>query len=319
MKRKILITGASGFAGGHLAKYLLSLGTYDIYGTYRSESSLAASPVKNLIKFIRADLQKKEEIMKLLSDVKPDGIFHLAAQAAIGLSIQDPLGTMHDNIDGELLLFEALRELQMANVRTVAVLSADVYGYVLPGELPIKETTPFRPGNPYAVSKITCDYLAYQYWRSYKMPIIRARPFTHIGSGQKTGFVASDFARQIARIEKGQQDAVIKVGNLDAKRDFTDVRDIVRAYENLLDKGKPGGVYNIGSGISHKVSEILEYFLSHAKLPIAKEVDPDKIRPSDIPDFRADYSRLNSLTGWEPKIPFETSLQDVLDYWRSIV
>jgi GDP-4-dehydro-6-deoxy-D-mannose reductase len=317
--KKVLITGASGFVGGYLAEHLLTLNKYDIYGTYRSEASKEASSVKDTITFLQVDLQDKEQLKKVLSEVKPDGIFHLAAQAAIGESIKNPLQTLHNNIDSELLLFESLRELQMIQTKVLIVLSADVYGYVQPEDLPIDEDTPFRPGNPYAVSKVACDFLAYQYGRSYKMPIVRVRPFTHIGPGQKTGFVTSDFAKQIAEIEKGSQEPIIRVGNLDAKRDFTDVRDVVRAYALLMEKGESGEVYNIGSGVSHKVEEILQYFMENAKVKITKETDPNKLRPSDIPDFVADYSKLQKLTGWKPEVPFEKSLKDILEYWRKTV
>jgi|SRR5579885_74641 len=317
--KRVLITGASGFVGGYLAQHLLQLGGYEIYGTYRNESSKDASAVKDKITFLQADLQDKEQLKKVLSDIKPEGIFHLAAQAAIGESIKNPLQTLHNNIDAELLLFEVLRDLQMTQTKVLIVLSADVYGYVQPEDLPIDENTPFRPGNPYAVSKVACDFLAYQYWRSYKLPIVRVRPFTHIGPGQKTGFVTSDFAKQIAEIEKGKQEPIIRVGNLDAKRDFTDVRDIVRAYALLMEKGETGDVYNIGSGVSHKIEEVLMYFVDHAKVKVSKETDPNKLRPSDIPDFVADYSKLNKLTGWKPEIPFATSLQEILEYWRKTV
>lgn len=318
--KKVLITGATGFVGTHLIKYLFSNTESQIYGTYRSEESKNASPLQDKINFVRVDLQNYEQIKKVLADVQPEGIYHLAAQAEISESIKHPLATFHTNIDSQLLLFEALRELQMVNTRVLAVLSADVYGYVLPEELPITEDVSFRPANPYGVSKVACDVLAYQYWKSYTLPIVRVRPFTHIGPGQRTGFVTSDFAKQIAEIEKGKlPQAVIKVGNLDAKRDFTDVRDIVRAYVKLIEFGEAGEVYNVGSGVSHRIDDILSFFLTRANRPITKETDPEKLRPSDIPDFVADYSKLNRLTGWKPEIPFETSLQDILDYWRSVV
>lgn len=314
--KKILITGATGFAGGYLISHLLSLGGYEIYGTYRNEQSLEKFLLKDKIKLVKADLSDREQAKKVLLEVRPDAIFHLAAQAAIQESIKNPLETLHNNIDSELFLFEGLRELQMTNTKVMIVLSADVYGYVLPQDLPIDENVPFRPGNPYAVSKIACDYLAYQYWRSYKLPIVRLRPFTQIGPGQKTGFVTSDFAKQIAEIEKNKQEPVMKVGNLEAKRDFTDVRDMVRAYATLLEKGEPGEVYNIGSGKSHKIKEILDFFLSKSKVAIKSETDPDKLRPSDTPDFVADSSKMQKLTGWKTEISFEKSLEDILNYWR---
>ncbi len=317
--KKILITGATGFVGEYLAEYLISLYTYEIYGTYRSESAKNVSSINGKINFVQVDLTDRDQVKKALVKIQPDGIFHLAAQAVIGESIARPLETLHTNIDGELLLFETLRELQMTNTRVMSVLSADVYGYVKPSDLPIDEDTPFRPGNPYAVSKVACDALAYQYFRSYKLPIIRVRPFTHIGSRQKPGFVTVDFAKQIAEIEKGQQASIMKVGNLDAKRDFTDVRDVVRAYALLMEKGEPGEVYNIGSGVSHEIKEVLDFFIAHANVQITSETDPARLRPSDIPDFVCDATKLYNLTGWKPEISFETSLQDILDYWRTQV
>ncbi len=315
--KKVLITGASGFVGTYLAQHLLTLGDCEIYGTYHSEDSKNNSPVKDKIKFVQLDLTNRENLKQVLEDIKPDQIYHLAAQAAIGESIKNPLETLHNNIDSELFLFESLKELGLTETKTLIVLSADVYGYVKPEDLPIDEETPFRPGNPYAVSKVACDALAYQYGKSYKMPIIRVRPFTHIGPGQKTGFVTSDFAKQIAEIEKGLQEPIIKVGNLDPKRDFIDVRDVVKAYVLLMEKGEIGEVYNIGSGVSHQIKEILDFFISHAKMTIKVETDPTRIRPSDIPDLICDASKLKNLTGWSPEIPFEKSLGEILEWWRN--
>ena len=316
---KVLITGATGFVGKYLIKHLLSLKKYEIYATYRKEHSLENFESKEKINFVKVDLLDKDQIKNVLKEAKPDIIVHLAAQAAILESIKNPLETLHNNIDSQLFLFESLKELEMFDVRLLVVLSADVYGYVSHEDLPINEETPFRPGSPYAVSKAACDLLAYQYFRSSKLKIIRVRPFTHIGPGQKLGFVTSDFAKQIAEIEKEQIDPVIKVGNLDAKRDFTDVRDVVRAYALLIENGETGEVYNIGSGKSHKISEVLEYFLKHAKVKIKSETDPNKLRPSDIPDFVADFTKLKKLTNWEPEIPFEKSLEEILEFWRNEV
>ncbi len=316
--KETLVTGATGFVGGYLVQELLKDGNYSVHGTYRSEESKASSPVGNMINLHKADLLQPADVEKVLEATRPEFIFHLAAQAAIAESFRDPAGTLHNNIDGLLVLFESLLKLQMLNTKVLVVLSADVYGYVRPEELPIKEDTLFRPGNPYAVSKAACDLLAFQYWRAKKLPIIRVRPFTHIGPGQKTGFVTSDFAKQVAEIEKGKQEPTISVGNLDARRDFTDVRDMVRAYVLLMERGIPGEVYNVGSGLSHRIEEVLKYFLDHSTKRIEAITDPAKLRPSDIPDFVADSSKVQTLTNWRPEIPFEQSLHDILEYWRSI-
>ncbi|MGH7203397.1 MAG: GDP-mannose 4,6-dehydratase, partial [Candidatus Levyibacteriota bacterium] len=184
---------------------------------------------------------------------------------------------------------------------------------------PVDENTPHRPANPYAVSKIAQDYLGFQYNLSYKLPIIRVRPFNHVGPGQAPTFVVSDFAKQIAEIEKGNREPVMRVGNLDAKRDFTDVRDMVRLYSLLIEKGEPGEVYNAGNGVSHSVQEVLDLLQSFSKMKITVQHDPAKMRPSDVPDIMCDRTKVTKATGWKPQISFETTIKDTLDYWRGIV
>jgi len=317
--KKVLITGASGFVGGYLAEHLLSLGDYDIYGTYHSESSKDSSPVKDKIHFLQLNLMDKEATKTLIERLQPDEVYHLAAASSVGASFKDPISTFHSNIDSELSLFESLKEAQLFDTKVLLVSSAEVYGYVTPEDLPVDESTPLRPASPYSVSKIAQDFLGFQYNLSYKLPIIRVRPFNHVGPRQATGFVVSDFAKQIAEIEKGILQPVIKVGNLEAKRDFTDVRDMVRAYPLLLEKGKSGEVYNIGSGTSHKIQEILDILIGNSSMEITVEVDPHKLRPSDVAEIVADSQKMKQITGWTPEIPFEKTIKDTLDYWRNIV
>jgi GDP-4-dehydro-6-deoxy-D-mannose reductase len=317
--KKILITGASGFVGGHLAQQLLTQPDVEVIGTYNSEEKLQTSPVKEKIKFSKVNFMDKEQTKNLLADTRPDIIFHLAAAASVGASFKDPYNTFHTNIDSELNLFEGLRALEMQQTRVLITSSAEVYGYVTPQDLPVDEQTPLRPANPYSVSKIAQDYLAFQYHLSYKINVIRVRPFNHIGPRQGLGFVTSDFAKQIAEIEKGTREPVIKVGNLEAKRDFTDVRDMVKSYPLIVEKGIPGEVYNVGAGTSHKIQEILDTFIQAAKVKITVETDPTKLRPSDVPEIVADNTKVSQLTGWKPEIPFEQTLKDILDYWRSVV
>jgi GDP-4-dehydro-6-deoxy-D-mannose reductase len=320
MVKKILITGATGFVGIHLLNELINSQNVDLYGTYHSESSLEnINAGKDKVKLTKLDLQDSESVNNLIQKVKPDTVYHLAASTSAAASFKSPMDTILNNIASEINLLEAVKNNELIATKILIVSSAEVYGDVEKEYLPINEDTPLNPINPYAVSKAAGDLLAYQYYKSAKLPIVRVRPFTHIGPGQKTGFVTSDFAKQIAEIEKGQIDPVIKVGNLEAKRDFTDVRDVVKAYALLIDKGKDGEVYNVGSGKSHKISEVLEFFLSRARVKIKFETDPKKLRPSDIPDFIADFTKLNQLTGWKPEIPFEKSLEDILDYWRKQV
>lgn len=317
--KKILITGSSGFVGTYLAQHLLELGQSEIHGTYLSDDSLLKSPVKDKITFHKVDLQNKEQTESLIQSVMPDEVYHLAAMASVPVSFKDPIGTFHSNIDAELNLFESLRKAELLQTKVLVVGSAEEYGYVTAEDLPVDELTPLRPSSPYAVSKIAQDYLGLQYNISYKMPIFRVRPFNHVGPGQGAGFVVADFAKQIAEIEKGKIEPVIKVGNMDAKRDFTDVRDMVKVYPLILEKGTAGDVYNAGSGMSHKIQEIMDVLLSLTTAKITIEKDPSKLRPSDIPEIVADSTKLMQATGWKPTISFEQTLKDTLDYWREIV
>ncbi len=316
--RKVLITGASGFVGGWLAKHLVSLGNSEIYGTFLTEESKEKSVVKNDITFFQADLNRKEVVGNLIEQVRPDEIYHLAAMASVGSSFKDPIGVFHNNIDSEIFLLEALKDAKLLDTRVLIVGSAEEYGSVRKEELPIDESTQLRPSSPYAVSKMAQDYLGLQYSISYKIPIIRVRPFNHIGPGQGLGFVVADFAHQIADIEKGRQDSVISVGNLEARRDFTDVRDMVKAYGLILEKGIIGEVYNIGSGTSTKISDILDTLIGMASLAIERKIDPTKIRPSDVPEIICNNTKIKNLTNWHPTISLETTLKDTLDYWRNL-
>lgn len=316
--KKILITGASGFVGGYLAEHLLSQNTSDITGTYFTKESLEISPVKGKIEFLQVNLQNRSEVYTLLEKTKPDWIFHLAAAASVASSFKDPIGTFHANIDSQLNLLESLRELNLLQTKVLIVGSAEEYGYVQATEIPINENTPLRPANPYSVSKVAQDFLALQYYLSYKLPLVRVRPFNHVGPRQGLGYVLSDFAKQIADIEQGKQKPVITVGNLEAKRDFTDVRDMVKAYPLLLEKGISGDVYNIGSGISHKIQEILDLLISFSTVKITTEVNPAKLRPSDVPEIVSDNTKVMEVTKWQPEIPFEKTIKDTLDYWRNI-
>lgn len=316
--KKVLITGASGFVGGYLAELLLSLGEYEIYGTYTSPESLERSPIKDKIHFVQVDLQKKEQIFAALEQSTPEHIYHLVGQANAAMSITDPRDTFRINVDSQINLFEILREKKMTP-RVLVAGSGEEYGHVQGDELPIVETTPLRPANPYAVSKITQDFLGFQYHLAYNIPVIRTRPFNHIGPRQKEGFVTADFAKQIALIEKGKQEPLIRVGNLEAKRDFTDVRDTVRAYQLLLEKGEAGEVYNIGSGTAYKIRDVLDMMIALSSVPIKEEVDQTKLRPSDVPEIRADHAKLTSITDWKPEVAFEQTIKDILEYWRGQV
>lgn len=318
---KILITGVSGFAGSHLAEYLVGMGSYKISGTYLSSSSVAnlAPHVRKKILLFRLDLQEKDAVLDIVRKVMPGSIIHLAAMPAVGASYERPLETIMNNVAAELSVLEAVRVLALKDCRVLIVSSADVYGKVSAKDIPIDEETPFNPTNTYAVSKIAQDFLALQYCNSYGLSIVRARPFNHIGPRQATGFVVADFAKKIAEIEKGKSQPTMFVGDLSTRRDFTDVRDIIRAYVMLLEKGKTGEVYNIGSGISYKISEILDMLLSLSKVKIAVEVDKTLLRGQDAPDRKCDNRKIAKLIGWKPKIPMKQMLEETLEYWRAIV
>jgi GDP-4-dehydro-6-deoxy-D-mannose reductase len=225
---------------------------------------------------------------------------------------------MHINIIGTVNLFEALRQLDL-DCRVQVAGSSEEYGLQFEHELPIKETNPLRPLSPYAVSKVAQDLLGWQYHRSYGMFIVRTRAFNHSGPRRGEVFVDSGFAWQIARIEAGLQEPVIYVGNLEAKRDFTDVRDIVQAYWLALEKGEPGEVYNIATGKAWSVQEVLNMLLGMTKVQVEIRQDPARMRPSDVPVLIGDSTKFRQRTGWQPKIPYEQTLRDMLDYWRSRV
>jgi GDP-4-dehydro-6-deoxy-D-mannose reductase len=317
--KRILITGASGFAGGYLAKSLLSLSSdFVVYGTYLSDSGLKHSLVKDSIRFIKADLRREEAVKQVIEEVLPDTIFHLAASASPGGSLKDPVAAMHNNIDTQIHVLEAVRHMRVP-ARVMITSSALIYGKVEPSELPIDEQTNLNPVNPYAVSKIAQDYLGLQYYLGYGIQVLRVRPFNHIGPRQTEGYVVSDFAKQIAEIEKGKKEPVIRVGNLSVKRDLTDVRDMVLAYIGIMQKGEPGQAYNIGSGQSVRIEDVLHLLLSIASVKIEIVEDQEKIRKGDAPEIICDRRKISSLTGWKPEIPLLTTLTDTLDYWRSIV
>jgi GDP-4-dehydro-6-deoxy-D-mannose reductase len=317
---RVLITGITGFAGSHLADYILQNHPgVEVHGLVRWRSRLEnILHLKNKIKLNEADLKDIVSLKKCLEEVKPDHIFHLAAQSFVPTSWRCPAETFTINAVGQINLFEAVLSLKMTPKIHVAG-SSEEYGLALPDEMPMKETSPLRPLSPYAVSKVAQDFLAYQYFKSYGLKTVRTRGFNHTGPRRGEVFICSSFAKQIAEIEKKKRESVISVGNLEAKRDFTDVRDTVRAYWLSLEKGKEGEVYNIGSGKSFSMKEVLDMLLSMASINIKVEVDPERLRPSDVPILISDCTKFTQLTGWKPKIPFQQSLQDLLDYWRERV
>ncbi|HRN95988.1 MAG TPA: GDP-mannose 4,6-dehydratase [Candidatus Levybacteria bacterium] len=318
--KKILITGVTGFAGSFLAEHLLSLHNeeQEIHGTYLSDSSLEnVNSIKDQLSLVKIDLTDSASVDSLIESVKPHEVYHLAALPSPADSYEDPSKYIHNNVDVQLHLLEAIKKYS-SDTRIVIISSGEIYGQVDPDQLPLDENTPFRPTSPYSVSKATQDLLALQYYISYKLPIIRVRPFNHIGPRQSPAFVVASFAKQIAEIEKQDHESVIKVGNLSARRDFTDVRDTVRAYQIAMEKGIVGEVYNIGSGESVPIQKIVDTLITMSDKDLKIEVDQSRLRPSDIPDIVCDASKIQSL-GWSTQISLEQTLEDTLAYWRGQV
>ena len=314
---RVLITGITGFAGSHLADYILeNQPEVKLYGLIRWRSPMEnILHIRDKIELHEGDLKDIVSLKKCLSEIKPDRIFHLAAQSYVPFSWKCPSETFSINALGQINLFEAVLSLKLSPRIQVAGTSEE-YGLVSPDEIPMKETNPLRPLSPYAVSKIAQDFLAWQYYKSYGLKTVRTRGFNHTGPRRGEVFICSNFARQIAEIEKGKKEPVIYVGNLEAKRDFTDVRDTVRGYWLCLEKGKHGDVYNVGTGKPYSMQEILDLLLSMSKVKVKTKLDPARLRPSDVPVLYSDCTKLKELTGWEPKIPFKKSLEDLLEYWR---
>lgn len=311
---RVLITGVTGFAGSFLADYFLARRRtepeIEVWGVSQNPPT-----GKTPFPFIHGDLTDPLFTRDVFSNASPDQIYHLAAQAFVPVSWQDPWATLENNIRAETNLLYAAVQLQ-SQARILIVASNEEYGRVTPADLPIDEDTPLRPDSPYAVSKIAQDYLGLQYFISHKLQTVRVRPFNHIGPRQDDRFVSANFAKQIAEMELGAREKKLCVGNLDAQRDFTDVRDMVRAYALALERGTAGEVYNIGSGVPHAVKEIVETYRRLSKVSFDIEYDAGRSRPSDTPVSYCDPRKFKMATGWEPTIPFEQTLQDILEYWR---
>lgn len=300
---RALVTGSQGFVGRYLRQELEANG-YEVVGLDLQEAPDT----------IQADLLDAGQMKEAVSMAKPDAIFHLAGQADVAKSWKIPQKTMELNVIGAVNLMEAVRSLDPA-IRMVMVGSSDQYGNLGEAGQCVRETLDTKPQTPYAVSKKAQEEMAQVYARAYGMSICMTRSFNHGGAGQRLGFLIPDFAAGIARVERGEAKS-LKVGNLSARRDFTHVRDVVRAYRLIAEKGRPGEVYNVGSGVTCSAQEILDKLCAMARCPILMEQDPAKMRPSDTPVICCDHSKLTQDTGWEPQIPLETILRDVLEDWR---
>lgn len=313
---RLLITGITGFVGSHLAEYALARGA-KVFGSYRWRSKTEnIDHLRDRLELIECDLRDLSSVQHLVERAAPDAIVHLAAQSYVAASWQTPAETLYTNVISQVNLLETLRA-RRPSVRVLVVGSSEEYGEVHEDELPIRETNPLRPLSPYAVSKVTQDLMGYQYFKSYGLPVIRSRAFNHEGPRRGEVFATSNFAKQIAEIEAGRREPVVYVGNLKARRDFTDVRDVVRAYWLLVERGVPGEVYNICSGKAWAIEDVLEFLLAEARVrPIAVRPDPGRFRPSDVPTLVGDASKIRTELGWSPVVAFEQTLRDLLEYWR---
>ena len=311
-----LITGVCGFVGQYLAAHLLEQGEH-VFGTYLDAEDRArmGSPLSKRVGLLQGDIRNPKKMGVVLRRTQPDAVYHLAAVSSVGMSISRPVATMDINVSGTTGLLEALKR-ESPKTPVLFVSSAEVYGKVRPSEVPIRETQKPAPRNPYAASKWAAEEVCHYYERTFGMRIVVARAFNHTGPGQATGFVIPDFASQIAAIERTGR-GTLRVGNLEARRDLSDVRDIVRGYRQLILKGKPGEVYHLGSGKAHRVGDLLKRLIKLSSRPIHVEEDPDRMRPSDIPVLAGSLAKTRRVTGWKAAIPIERTLSDTLEYWRT--
>ncbi|MCD7761642.1 MAG: GDP-mannose 4,6-dehydratase [Lachnospiraceae bacterium] len=312
--KKALIIGAAGFVGSYLIHQLKDVDGYQVAVTKMSHETIPGEGFE----VYDLNILEKEQIEELLTGLRPDCIFHLAAQSSVFLSWKNPGLTIDVNIKGSVNVLDAIRTLDY-KPRVLLIGSGEEYGHVREGEVPITEENAVRPGNIYAATKVCQNLIGKIYTDAYQMEIMSVRAFNHIGPNQAPMFVVADFCKQVAEIEAGKQEPVIRVGNLSAKRDFTDVRDVVRAYSLLMANGKAGETYNVGSGRAVEIQEILDKVLALSRVPIQAETDPAKLRPVDVPIIEADTSKLRACTGWERQIPLEQTLAETLDYWRERV
>jgi len=319
---KNLITGIGGFVASHMADYLLEKNEI-IYGTYRWTEDLSRiEHIKDKIILVPLDLLDLGSCVNCIRECEPDYIYHLAAQSYVPDSFIYPAVTIQINTIGTLNLLEAIRLAIKTSFDYNPIVhicsSSEVYGQVESDEVPIKETNPLRPQNPYGIGKLGADMVAYVYWRAYGIKTIRTRMFTHTGPRRTMESAESSFAMQITRIEKGLQEPIVKVGYLDSIRTIADVRDAVKAYYLLVRKCEPGEVYNIGGNKTLKVGEILDFLISLSPMreKIKIEIDPSRLRPSDVTLQIPDCSKFKTQTGWEPKISFEQTMIDLLNWWR---
>lgn len=312
MMKKVLIIGAAGFVGNYLIRYFTCFEEVDIYATKLLGESVN---FPDNVKTFNLDILNKDDIITLLYEIRPDYVFHLAAQSSVSVAWKNPAITIDINIKGAVNVLDAVRELYY-KPRILLIGSGEEYGYIKANEIPIIEENNIRPGNIYAATKACQNMIGRIYAQAYDMEVIMVRAFNHIGPEQSSIFVVSDFCRQVAEIEMHMREPIMYVGNLAAKRDFTDVRDVVRAYALLIEKGIAGETYNVGSGRAYEIREILQKIVSMSEVEIEIRIDSNKIRPVDVPIIEADITKIREITGWKPSFTLEQTISETLDYWR---
>lgn len=312
--KKALIIGAAGFVGNYLIDHIQKNCIWSIVVTKMPQEKIPFDGIE----ICNLDILDKDAVKELLCQVRPDYIYHLAAQSSVGLSWKNPDLTMDVNIKGTIHVLDAIRSLDYTP-RVLLIGSGEEYGHVKPEEVPIVEDSVLRPGNLYAVTKACQNMIGKIYTDAYGMDIMSVRAFNHVGPNQAPLFVVADFCKQVAEIEAGLREPVMKVGNLSAKRDFTDVRDVVCAYILLMEHGKAGETYNVGSGNAIRISEILEKIVAMSEVDIRVEIDKERLRPVDVPIIEADVQKIFDCCGWKKEIALETTLQETLNYWRKNV
>jgi len=320
---RVLITGIDGFVGSHLVEALVTDPDVRIYGTVVDDRHPNISgELLSQLELFKVDIRQPDKVRQVISTVKPSKIFHLAGQAFVPISLENPAETFHVNINGTLNVLEAIREASTTDGLSCSVLvvsSGEVYGAVSDPFLPIDETVPLKPESPYAASKACADLIAQQYRSSFGIDVVVARPFNHLGPRQSELFVGSAFAKQIAEMEAGKREPKLMVGNLDPERDFTDVRDVVRAYMKILDRPRAHPVYNVCSGTTVTVKEVVRILCEVSGVRVEIVPDTTRQRRNDIPKSVGSAARLRAETGWYPKIPLRQTLEDVLKYWENRV
>jgi GDP-4-dehydro-6-deoxy-D-mannose reductase len=315
----ILITGISGFVGGHFTQFLLkNKSAFDIHGVSRSEPAWNfiqdTESVLHSISFHQCDLLNSAKIHAIIQEIQPEYILHLASFSSVAQSWRSPLTSFLNNTNAFHNIIEAVR-LQGLKTRILSIGSSEEYGIVLPGDLPLTEKKPILPENPYAVARVSEEYLAHVYAKGYNLDICCTRSFNHIGPGQSDQFVVSSMARQFAEMVVQRKKPLIKIGNGSIVRDFVDIDDVILAYDAILSKGNAGEVYNVCSGKGSSILDIVEGLSRLTGIPVKVEQDPDLIRPVDNPMLIGSYMKLHNDTGWKPAIPLEKSLEKIYGYW----